>query len=174
MRSRVRGGGSRGSRASLQTNQEARYTPQSWCVRRRLFVLRAGPAVRLTIPECEGPRSSSQPYGGVALQDGTLLGPILHHDFSVPVGARLVIQNPRRAASHIPRATSWARISVIQSTPRTRVLVDGGSGTQLKPTGGHGRPASLQCMRSLTHACLCCRSPMVTIDWEASHRSVLF
>ena len=35
----------------------------------------------------------------------------------------MVIQNPLDAASRIPRVTSWARISIIQSTQNTAVFV---------------------------------------------------
>ena len=58
----------------------------------------------LPFRNAKAPRSSSQPYGGVALQDGTLLGPILHHDLSVPVGGTIGHpESTEDSVAHPPR-----------------------------------------------------------------------
>ena len=46
----------------------------------------------------------------------------------------MVIQKPLEAASRIPRATSWARISVIQSRQKAQVHVGGGTWGQMTAT----------------------------------------
>ena len=111
----------------------------------------------LPFPNAKAPRSSSQPYGGVALQDGTLLGPILHHDLSVPVGGTTGHpESTEGSVAHPPRDLLGEDICYPIDTKNS------GTGAwwiwnPVEADRGHGRPTSLQCMRSLTHACLCCR-----------------
>ena len=55
----------------------------------------------------------------------------------------MVIQKPLEAASRIPRATSWARISVIQSRQKAQVHVGGRTWGQMTTTDSY-RPSEVR------------------------------